>query len=67
MQQLTELNFRTRRVLEMLYEKSEVQKGCIPDKSLEIENDIISAEQIDVYCKEANGLLDEIEERNAFV
>lgn len=102
-QQLTELNSRTRRVLETLYEKSEVytrcrnfnavcalydyletgkttaiygaegvykmydrdmQKGRIPDKSQEIENDIISAEQIDVYCKEVNVLLEEIEERN---
>lgn len=105
-QQLTELSSRTRRVLETLYEKSEIytrcrnlnavcalydyletgkataiygaesvynlydkdmQKGRIPDKSREIENDIISAEQIDVYCKEVNGLLDEMEKRNAIV
>ena len=100
-QQLTEPNSRTRRVLEKLYEKSavytryrnlnavcaiydyletgkatdiygsesvyklydkEMQMGRVPDKSREIENDIISAEQITEYCKEVNRLLDEIEE-----
>lgn len=104
--QLAELNARARRVLETLYEKSdiytrcrnlnavcalyeyletgkakdiygpegvyrlydkEMQKGRIPDKRREIENDITSAEQIGEYCKEVNDLLDEIEERNAVV
>lgn len=49
-----------------LYDK-EMQKGRIPDKSREIENDITSAEQITEYCEEVNHLLDEIEERNAVV
>lgn len=45
-----------------LYDK-EFQKGRIPDKSREIENDIASEEQMDEFCKEVNHLLDEMEER----
>lgn len=101
--QLEEVNQRTRRMLENLYEKSEIypryhnlnavcalydylksgkaaavhgsesvyriydkelQKGCVPDRSREIENDISSVEQIAGYCREVNRLLDDIESKH---